>query len=302
MTDAADRWLAVVNPAAGGGRCGKRAASALARLTGGGMPIDVFTTTRAGEGTERVRQEAAQGRRRFLAVGGDGTSYEIVNGLFPRDAGAPTPTLAMLPLGTGNSFLRDFAITDADAALRAILAGETHLCDVVRAEHAGGAIHYINILSLGFSADVGALTNRRFKRLGAAGYVVSVFITAARLAQPSFPIRVDGGATDARACVLLSFSNSRFTGGTMMMAPHADPTDGALDVIRISAMPRLPFVRSFPSIFAGKHVEHPKVEETRARTVELDLTGPVDVMVDGEVLALALTRLEVLPGALEVVA
>ena len=113
---------------------------------------------------------------------------------------------------------------------------------------------------------------------------------------------LDEGETDERPCVLLSFSNSRYTGGAMMMAPHADATDGELDMIRIGGMGRLSFVKSFPSIFAGAHVEHPKVEETRAKTVDLDLTEPVDVMVDGEVLELALKRLEVVPGALEVVA
>ncbi len=296
-----ERWLAIVNPAAGGGRCGKRAPSAIAQLRDAGLEVDVFETTGPGDGTDRVRVAWGEGRRRFLAIGGDGTTFEVVNGLFPHE-GDERPRLGLVPLGTGNSFLRDFAITDADLALRALARGETHACDVVRVIHDGGELHYLNLLSLGFSAEAGALTNRRFKPLGVAGYVLAVLATAARLKRPSFAIRLDDGARDARPCVLLSFSNSRFTGGTMMMAPHADATDGELDVIRIAAMGRLAFVRSFPSIFQGAHVERPEVEEARAKTVALDLPGPVDVMVDGEVLQLALSRLEVVPGALEVVA
>ncbi|MCB9594592.1 MAG: diacylglycerol kinase family lipid kinase [Sandaracinaceae bacterium] len=299
--DVAERWFTVVNPAAGGGRCGRRAPDALAKLREGGLVLDAHDTSGPGQATELVRAAWADGYRRFLGVGGDGTGYEIVNGLFPRQ-GDEVPRLALLPLGTGNSFLRDFAITSADIAMRAILRGETHTCDVVRATHADGELHFINLLSLGFSAEAGALTNRRFKPFGVPGYVIAVLTTAARLQSPVFPIRVDGGDLDERPCVLLSFSNSRYTAGTMMMAPHADPTDGALDVIRISAMGRAPFVRSFPSIFRGKHVLHPKVEETRAKTIDLDLASPVDVMVDGEVLELALRRLEVIPGAVEVVA
>lgn len=296
-----ERWLAIVNPAAGGGRCGKRAPSAIARLREAGLEVDVFETTGPGDATDRARVAWGEGLRRFLAIGGDGTTFEVVNGLFPHE-GDERPRLGLVPLGTGNSFLRDFAITDADLALRAIARGETHTCDVVRAIHDGGELHYLNLLSLGFSAEAGALTNRRFKPLGVAGYVLAVLATAARLSHPSFAIRLDDGARDARPCVLLSFSNSRFTGGTMMMAPHADATDGELDVIRIGAMGRLAFVRSFPSIFQGAHVARPEVEESRAKTVALDLPGPVDVMVDGEVLELALSRLEVVPGALEVVA
>ena len=88
----------------------------------------------------------------------------------------------------------------------------------------------------------------------------------------------------------------------MMMAPEADATDGAFDVIRIGEMGRLSFVRSFPSIFRGAHVQRPEVEQGRAKVVELSLDEAVDAMVDGEVMKLKLERLEILPGALEVVA
>lgn len=297
----AHTWCVLLNPAAGGGRAGKRAPAALERLRAAGLELDVRTTSRAGEARELAREAWREGHRRFLGVGGDGTSYEIVNGLFPREGGE-RPVVGMLPLGTGNSFLRDFGITSAELALEAIARGRTRACDVVRAEHASGVLHYINLLSVGFTAEAGELTNRRFRPLGPAGYVLATLSTAARLSYPSFPLRVDGGARDDRPCILVSFSNSRYTAGTMMMAPHADATDGALDVIRIGPMGRLAFVRAFPSIFSGKHVERPEVEEQRATTVEFELDGPVDVMVDGEVERLELSRLEVLHGALEVVA
>ena len=294
-------YFTIVNPAAGGGRCGKRAPAALARLRAAGLELEVHETERAGDATRLAAQAWRDGWRRFLAVGGDGTSYEIVNGLFPHE-GAERPVLAMLPLGTGNSFLRDFDITTAERALEAIERGDTRRCDVVRATHVEGELYYINLLSLGFSAEAGGLTNRRFKPLGAAGYVAAVLLTAARLKHPRFSVCVDEGEQDERPCVLLSFSNSRYTAGTMMMAPAADPTDGSLDVIRIGQMGRLAFVGAFPSIFKGEHVRRPEVEQHRASRIDLNLPGPVDVMVDGEVQRLKLERLEVLPGALEVVA
>lgn len=294
------RYVAIVNPAAGGGRCGARARDALERLRSAGIALDVRETTRAGEATSIARDAWSRGERAFLAVGGDGTSYEVVNGLFPAAEREPA-RLAMLPLGTGNSFLRDFDVTSAEDALRAIERGTTKTIDVVRATHAGGAIHYINLLSVGFTAEAGELTNRRYKAFGTAGYVIATLSTAISLRFPAFPMRLDGGARDPRPCILVSFSNSRFTGGTMMMAPSADPTDGALDVIRIGPMRRRAFIAAFPSIFRGTHVQRPEVEHGRAKVVELDLEEPVDVMVDGEVERLALRRLEVLPGALEVV-
>jgi YegS/Rv2252/BmrU family lipid kinase len=268
-----------------------------------GQGLEVHETSGPGHATRIARRARARGRRRFLAIGGDGTAFEVLNGLFPRTAGDDgAPVLATLPLGTGNSFLRDFGIEDTESAMRAIIRGTTRRCDVVRAEHEDGTIHFINLMSLAFSARAGALTNRRFKPLGAFGYILAVLSCVAGLEFPVIPIRLDGGGTDRRPCALLSFSNSKYTGGTMMMAPRADPTDGEIDVIRVGEMGRLRFTATFPEIFKGTHVESPEVEQARARRIDFVDPERQDAMVDGEILRLALRSIEVLPGALEVVA
>jgi YegS/Rv2252/BmrU family lipid kinase len=305
-----ERWVAIVNPAAGGGRCGRRAPAALDALRREGFELEVHATAGPGDATRIARGLHAAGARSFLAVGGDGTSFEIVNGLFAarRDAGdAPgaagtRPRLAMLPLGTGNSFLRDFGIRDAGQALRAIAKRSEHPCDVLRIEHARGTLHAINLVGIGFSADAGALTNRRYKPWGTLGYVLAVLRTAIDLRAPVFPLRLDGGELDARPAILLSFCNSRCTAGAMRMAPHAEVADGQLDVIRIGPRSRLSFLAAFPSIFAGRHIEKEGVEEARARRVDLELDREVECMIDGEVMPLALRAIEVVPAALTVVA
>jgi diacylglycerol kinase (ATP) len=297
------RLFAIVNPAAGGGRCGTRADAALGRLRASGLDVEAVRTTRAGEAVTLARDAFARGERRFLAVGGDGTSHEIVNGIaaLAKEKGE-RPTLAMLPLGTGNSFLRDFDVLDAESAIRAIVRGAEHPCDLLALSHEAGSLFSINIVGLGFSAAVGALTNRSYKPLGAAGYVVAVVQTTVSLETPSYPLRVDGGALDSREAILLSFCNSRCTAGAMQMAPRADVGDGELDVIRIGAMPRRRFLAQFPSIFRGTHVEKPGVEQSRARRVDFTIGRPVDCMVDGEILSLEPRSLEVVPHALTVIA
>ena len=102
-------YLAIINPAAGGGRCGKLAAETLQGLRSHGLAIEVVETRQPGDATRIARERYAQGFRRFLAGGGDGTSYEIVNGLFPRDPAEERVSLGFLPLGTGNSFLRELS-------------------------------------------------------------------------------------------------------------------------------------------------------------------------------------------------
>src|ERR1039458_1641112 len=118
-----------------------------------------------------------------------------------------------------------------------------------------------------------------------------------------FPVRVDGAETfDNRRCLFLTFSNSKFTGGTMMIAPKAEIDDGLVDYVRWGPIGRLGLMRNLPGLYDGTHIEHALAERNAVRRVEFNLDGPADVMVDGEVLTLHCEQLDVLPGALNVVA
>jgi diacylglycerol kinase (ATP) len=317
-----ETFLAIINPAAGGGRCREMVGPALARLRAPGIAIETAETSAAGQATQIAREAYQRGYRKFLAVGGDGTSYEIVNGLFPeswsetsgvrppRGAGGKEeqiPTLGFLPLGTGNSFLRDFGDPKAtdhglEHAMQAIEARRSRACDVFRLTHINGVIYYINLLSVGFAADVAALRHRRFLGLGQLGYLLSIFLCLARLDRRPFPMRLDGqGELDARRCLFLTFNNSKFTGGTMMIAPDAVTDDGLIEYVRWGPIGRLGLIRNLPTLYDGTHTRHPLAERRATRQVEFQLEGPVDLMVDGEVLTLHCERIDVLPSALRVV-
>jgi diacylglycerol kinase (ATP) len=296
-------YLAIVNPAAGGGRSRKLLGTALERLRAGGVTVEIAETKRAGHATEIAREAYAAGRRNFIAVGGDGTSYEVVNGLFPEAAAGEPPTLGFLPLGTGNSFLRDFSDRGVEHAIESLIAGQKQICDVLRLRHRAGVIHYINLLSVGFAADVATLRARRFSAYGELGYVISIFLGLARLRRRPFPVRVDGDAEfDRRRCLFLTFSNSKFTGGTMMIAPNAEVNSGLIEYVRWGPIGRLGLLRNLPKLYDGTHIEHPMAERKAVACVEFDLDAPVDVMVDGEVLTLRCEQLDVLPSALNVAA
>jgi diacylglycerol kinase (ATP) len=296
-------YLAIVNPAAGGGRSRKMLGSALDRLRAGGVAVDVEETRAAGDATRIAREAYRHGQRRFVAVGGDGTSYEAVNGLFPEASTRGRPTLGFLPLGTGNSFLRDFSDRGVEHAIESLIAGRAQACDVLRLRHRGGVLHYINLLSVGFPADVANLRARRFSDQGELGYVISIFLGLARLHRRPFPVRVDGEKEfDRRRCLFLTFNNSKFTGGTMMIAPKAEVNSGLIEYVRWGAIGRLGLIRNLPKLYDGTHIEHRLAERKAVTRVEFDLDAPVDLMVDGEVLTLHCEELDVLPGALDVVA
>lgn len=295
-------YLAIVNPAAGGGRSRKLLEPALDRLRSGGLEVKVAATQVPGEATSIAREAYGRGVRNFIAVGGDGTSYEIVNGLYPQALTGDRPTLAFLPLGTGNSFLRDFSDRGVEHAIESLLAQRSRPCDVMRLRHRAGVIHYINLLSMGFSADVATLRARRFSGWGELGYLTSIFLTLARFNRRPFPVRVEDDTDfDGRRCLFLTFNNSKFTGGTMMIAPQAEIDDGLVEYVRWGPIGRLGLIRNLPGLYDGTHIEHPLAERKAVRRVEFKLEAPVDVMIDGEVLTLHCEELDVLPAALNVV-
>ncbi len=297
-----ERWIAIVNPNAGGGRCSREARSALYELRERGLAVAAIETRGPRDASRIAREAFAEGHRNFLSLGGDGTHFEVVNGLFPAASDVNNVKLGLLPCGTGNSYLRDFGILSVDEGISAVSRGALTPSDVVRVTHREGVMYFVNLLSIGFTATAGALTNERFKPFGAAGYVAAVLMSIARLNHPVFPHRVDGAKRDERPCTFIAFSNSRYTGGSMMMAPAADVTDGALDIVRLGPLSRFELFRDFPKIFRGTHTTMKAFEHRTAACVELELDGPVDVMVDGEVLKLWLERLEVMPHALQVAA
>lgn len=296
-------FFAVINPAAGGGRCGRLADSALGLVRQAGVQLEIVRTTAAGDAIAATQQAYEQGFRNFLAVGGDGTAFEVVNGLFPAALGSEPerPALAILPLGTGNSFLKDFTRDGFGHTVEAIRNRSRRACDVMRLRHSTGDLYSLNLVSLGFAADVGELTNRRFKGAGQLGYILGVFSRLAQLEPQSFPHRLDTAMEwDRRPCLFLSFSNSKFTGGKMMIAPKADPTDGKIEYVRWSPVSRTRLVRTFPRLFTGTHIDHPLASRAAASRIELDLDAPVNVLIDGEILRLRCRSVEILPGALDV--
>ena len=243
-----------------------------------------------------------RGIRSFISVGGDGTSCEMINGFLPLSLEQNSScTLGFLPLGTGNSFLRDFTVDGETEAIQALLENRMRLCDVNALHHEKGTFYSMNILSMGFTARVGATTNRRFKAFGEAGYILGVLSTLVSLGADRFALTVDGKEEAPLDLTLLSLNNSRFTGGKMEMAPDASTADGFCDMIEVGKLGRMRLLQIFPKIFKGTHTSTPEVRSRKVKEIIFREPRPMDVMADGEVIRLVPHRLEVCPRALQVI-
>ncbi len=235
-------------------------------------------------------------------MGGDGTSYEIVNGLFPRSGDRRAARARIFAPGGRQLVLAGFynPRNRAHAGSR-YASGRRRACDVIRLQHTGGTLYFMNLLSLGFPADAGETANRRFKRWGELGYIFAVLARLAALKHAAFPHRFTGEEEcDRRPFLFLAFSNSKFTGGKMMIAPKADPADGLIECVRWLPVGRMQLLWNFPSLFSGTHIDHALASRGGTARVDFALDGPVTAMVDGEILRIECRSLEVLPGALDV--
>lgn len=295
-----DELYAIVNRAAGGGRCGRLAPEILDGLERRGIALKVAFTEAPKHATELAKRAVHEGRTRFLSVGGDGTAAEVVDGLVKAGA-AGQCELGMLPLGTGNSFLRDFGITRVEAAVSAIVRGTSQAIDVLRLTHTEGEIHFINTMGTGFVPRAGELTNARFKFLGAAGYLAAALVCVVRLRYERCALKLDGELDDA-ATVLTSFSNSQYTGGSMRMAPNADLSDGLVDVIRAGTFSRGELIAALPRIFKGTHTELDQVWTRQVARVEFVEPERQSVLIDGDLYHLTPLTIDVLPKCLRLIA
>jgi diacylglycerol kinase (ATP) len=291
-----ERVLVLANPCAGNGRGRRIGARAVALLEEHGLSVESVVSRSIGHLEEVAGVEAAHGRSRVIAVGGDGTVSAVARGLLGV-AGAPT-ILGIVPLGTGNDFVKSAGLPrDWKAACRRLAAG------CVPREIDAGRVNgrwFINGVGLGFDAAVAAATLRHKWLPGPLGYVAGLF--EALLAGPGHPvctIRWDGGE-DRRAVTLVAACNGQYVGGLFRLAPRAVLDDGYLDLAWADALDRWQVLRYAPSVLRGTHERFAFTQRARTTRVEISSDRPMPVQADGELIGAGLTHLviELAPRAL----
>jgi diacylglycerol kinase (ATP) len=298
-----ERAVLIVNPMRG-----RQAVKHLSRMQGAlemvGLHHDVWLTERRGHGTELARRAVSHGYPIVVAVGGDGTVNEVVNGIAGSDA-----TLGALPLGANNDFLRSLGIWSWQEACDVLGAGEFRPLDAGLAEYQDEAgdreqRYYAVLGDVGFGSEVVRNTPHRLRHAlgGGLGYIVSLYRTAVggRGGASLMKVWADGQLRFDERLLLVEALNGMYGGGGLKVAPRARMDDGLLDVFLVREMPWFKIWTLFPSIFRGTHIEHAKGEYFQVREVAVEAEEPVALSVDGEVLGHTPARFSVLPGALNV--
>jgi len=253
--------------------------------------VDILQTTGAGDAVRQVAEARLAGYDGLIAAGGDGTLFEVLNGLYqhPEDQRVP---LGLVPVGTGNAFARDLGLLpgDWDKGVALIEAGRLRRVDVGHVELESPspgergigqrAYHFLNIVGAGLPVDAMRVAER-IKFVGKPAYSLGALWRALLLTTYPLSIELDGELIEQDA-LFVEISNTRYTGTTFLMAPGARLDDGLLDVTLVRRLPRLRLLRLFPTIYRGRHVEHEEVLTRQARTIRIH--GPRDLVLapDGE--------------------
>ncbi len=294
------RALLIANPQAHNGRAAKLVQPVIEALNEQGITVEARMTEARGHGIDLVREADLSDMDAILAMGGDGTVFETLNGLFRRDEPTGLP-LGIIPVGTGNAFVRDFGLDNQQwrEAIRIIGQGNRRTVDVGRFTCKHDIWYFLNIIGLGFVSDV-CETAHRLKKLGNLSYSIGVLHRTIRL--NTIPLDMDmDGQTLKRDAVFIEISNSRYT-SNFLMAPEAKLDDGLLDVTILNRVSRTRLITAFPRIFKGTHVELPQVETFQIRQLTIRTEKPRLLTPDGELLGQSPVSIQCLPGALEVFA
>lgn len=292
--------LFIVNPVAGHGRSRRvfaRLEAVLARVTG--LRWVVWNTRGPGHAVELAQRAGLEGYRRVVAVGGDGTVHEAINGLMSLSA-ALRHRLAfgVVPAGSGNDFARNVGIPQDPGALAALLAsGAAGFVDVGEV----GGHYFANVAGVGFDAEVARLANRLPKAVpGPLTYLVSAVSALATYRNASVRIELDGRELRRRV-LLVAVGNGAGYGGGMLICPGARMDDGRFRVVVAGDLSRAAVLATLPRVFSGRHLENPLVEAFEARQVHIEAERPLAVQADGEVVARTPATLKIVPRALRVI-
>lgn len=298
-------WFVIVNPAAGRGQGARYWTRLAADLAAAGVSAESVMTTAPGNGRALAAEAWRAGQRNFLALGGDGSLHDLVNGIAdcgPEAIGSSTVGIA--PCGTGNDWARGWRIPRRTAAVAAMVAaGVTREHDLGEIRFTAPAdaapVFFINVAGAGLDALASAYLPRGWP--GALAYPWATLKALLSFSAPRFRVSAESIEWDGRQLVVFAAIGSH-CGGGMHVAPGADPADGLADVIAIDALGLAGVLRRLPKLFDGGIRGDAAVHGALAKSLRVEADPPCAVEADGQVIGTTPIDVVVRPRAIRVLA
>ncbi|MEW6060257.1 MAG: diacylglycerol kinase family protein [Actinomycetota bacterium] len=296
----------IVNPHAGKKRVGEGVPELERTLQARGLPYRLLSTEGPGDATRFAREALRSGSRFLVAVGGDGTVHEVVNGMFADgDPIARRAVLGVVAAGSGCDFVRTFGLPgDVTRSCQHLLGENTYPLDVGRitcvGPHGESVVQYFhNVAEAGLGGAVTARAERLPKGLGQTKYFAAFWLTLPRFKLAHVRLQADQRSYEGPA-VMVIVANCQYYGGGMKISPRSYPGDGVLDVLVFEG-PKSDAVTLLPRVYRGEHIPHEHIQELRVKhALVVDADRPLPIEADGEVLGFTPATFEVLPQAVSV--
>lgn len=303
------KTLVIINPASSAGRTGRRQGEILAAMERHfGRGFSLFVTKRPKDAISSAREASLRGIELVIAVGGDGTFQEVVNGLMEAArASGRRPQLGLINAGTGHGFAQSLGLpTRLDAQCAGIASGNIRRIDIGRAtfsDRGGRPVerYFVNECQAGIGGRVVEKVQGGHKRLGGfLGFGLATLTTALSYPNRSIRFSLDDGPEQSGPFIGIVAANGNSMAGGMKLAPRATVDDGELDILLMHGQTLPQRLRNFPKIYSGTHLGSPKFGTLRGRSLSLASEDRVSFEADGEPFGELPCRIEVVPSAFEV--
>jgi YegS/Rv2252/BmrU family lipid kinase len=283
----------IVNPHAGRGKGITSWQQVESVLKQTDVTYDVKFTKEKGEAIHLAKTATDQNQwTAVVAVGGDGTVHEVANGLYKSNV-----PLGYVPAGTGNDFAREWNIPfNPIQAWQRIAQHEVKQSDIILADNRV-VLCYI---SAGFDGYVSRLVDASSwkKALGKASYFLGALLSLKSFQPYTLELQLDENDYRFENVWLVTMSNGKSLGGGMMITPHANPTDGLIDLCIVHKLTKIDFLRVFPKVYAGKHVDHPAVTFLQGKQATVKTEPKMWAFADGEEVGNQTISLEIIPNGI----
>ncbi|MCF7857963.1 MAG: diacylglycerol kinase family lipid kinase [Candidatus Cloacimonetes bacterium] len=271
------KWFFIVNPTAGRGRTGKKINELVTSLNQHKFDFEIELTKSPGHGTKLTKDAILNGSHNIIAVGGDGTLNEIVNGVM-LSGKADEVCIGCVPEGGGNDFSTNFHLSsNINKAVNTLQKYKKQKVDIGKIEDK----YFINSLGIGFDARVAIISNRIKHLNGLPRYLAAVLKALISLKMFKAEIKIDTGIIN-EPFLLLSVGNGQSAGGGFLLTPEARVDDGLLDICFISTVNRRRVLKLLPSAIKGKHLKEPEVVIHQTRKIEISSDKALPLYFDGE--------------------
>jgi YegS/Rv2252/BmrU family lipid kinase len=284
----------IYNPNSGGGKGAKLYPQIHKSLNNAGHTVIPYRTLYRFHALEIAKHIDLNACNLVLAVGGDGTAHEVLNGLMQNTSSDKHPLFGLIPVGTGNSFSKDLNFKDWKDGIKAVSEGKEVDVDIMKIISDGVAHYSMNCTGFGFVADVNVLGNKMKKFIGKTAYTVGALIEILRFKPHHCKIEVDGVLHEYNG-VLTNFSNSVWIGGNMKISPTSIINDGLVECLVLRDLSKRKLMKVFPKVFDGTHLEIDEFEifqgkHFKAWSDPVKITNP-----DGEMYGVTPLEITVLP-------